>query len=149
MGSPSKLKPRADRVDPTKVNQPFDEHNSASGLSASTVALEQRAEGRDASARTVEVRLVTPNSATADGGFRRARLIDCSAHGIGLLVDFPVPVCSDLTVKLTVRGQEKLVAYSIRHSSAIDAGRCHVGGELIDAAGVEPVEIVGSLLASE
>jgi hypothetical protein len=81
---------------------------------------------------------------------RRVRLLDCSAHGVG--IQDTRPMQPDEKFVLHVRLAEMaMVLYSVRHCEKIDEGTYRIGAKLegfITDHQTEPEEVLASLLAA-
>jgi hypothetical protein len=93
---------------------------------------DRRREPRFASDKTVAIRPCRPDEAR---GFRPARVLDCSVHGLGLFVDEPMRAGEQFLVKFKL---ERLILarYDVRHCRPV-AGRYIVGAALTGFIGGE------------
>ena len=72
--------------------------------------------------------VIMPCGTMAAGKFRKARMIDCSLHGIGLLATRPLPVGDPFLLKVRLK-RVILVVYTVRNCVELD-GVHRIGAEL-------------------
>jgi hypothetical protein len=97
----------------------------------------------------------------AEQAGRRVILLDCSAHGIGVLDTLPmkpddqfavyvqVPTAPELNQSATRRKDLAMIVYSVRHCTKLDDGKYKVGAELwgfINTPDEDPDRVLASLL---
>ena len=102
--------------------------SSESG-STSAVESEKRRERRV----SCEV-VIMPCGTLASGKFRKARLVDCSATGIGILSTRSFPPGEQFLLKVKVKSVALLV-YTVRYNHELEAGIYRIGAELAGCIG--------------
>lgn len=102
--------------------------SSESG-STSAVESEKRRERRV----SCEV-VIMPCGTLASGKFRKARLVDCSATGIGILSTRSFPPGEQFLLKVKVKSVALLV-YTVRYNRELEAGIYRIGAELAGCIG--------------
>jgi hypothetical protein len=85
---------------------------------------EKRQEPRHAANRMIEL---LPCANTGAWSVIEASLVDCSAHGLGFLVDRPMRADEEFLVKLRV-GKLMLLLYTVQHCR-VENGRYRVGAK--------------------
>ena len=73
--------------------------------------------------------VIMPCGTMAAGKFRKARMIDCSPHGIGLLATRPLPLGDPFLLKVRLK-RIILVVYTVRNCVELDGGIHRIGAEL-------------------
>lgn len=97
--------------------------------STSAVESEKRRERRV----SCEV-VIMPCGTLASGKFRKARLVDCSATGIGILSTRSFPPGEQFLLKVKVKSVALLV-YTVRYNRELEAGIYRIGAELAGCIG--------------
>jgi hypothetical protein len=110
----------------------FHDVRTANDIAGGAGGDERRREPRFASDKIVAFRPCRPDDAR---GFRPARVLDCSVHGLGLFVDEPMRAGEQFLVKFKL---ERLILaqYDVRHCRPV-AGRYIVGAALTGFIGGE------------
>jgi hypothetical protein len=118
-------------------------------FSSPSVANEQRKEPRFAAIRTISI-LPVASTAMEEWKFLPAQLLDCSAHGIGLVSSVPFAVGDQFLVKLKLE-RMVLVEYTVRHCHRTAMRQYQVGAELTAFAGANDaqVAILATLLSPD
>src|SRR4051812_4817413 len=70
-----------------------------------------------------------PTRAAKDWRFLAGRVVDCSAHGIGMECEEPLGIGDDFIVKLRM-GKMRLAVYRVQNVASKD-GSYRIGGEFI------------------
>src|SRR5437763_7218754 len=70
--------------------------------------------------------LVMPYGENLEFKFESAQLVDCSPHGVGIVLSHPLSVGGYFLLKLQHRGRNLLVLYTVRHSRP-DEGQYRIG----------------------
>lgn len=86
---------------------------------------ERRREPRFGTAKWIAIRSCRPGD---ERGFRRARLLDCSVHGLGLFADEPMNAGEQFLVQFDLGGP-MLAVYTVRYCRPV-ADRHLVGAAL-------------------
>ena len=87
---------------------------------------EQRTKAGNGSEKRSEERtphrslLVMPYGERLELQFESARLVDCSPHGVGILLGHALPVAGHFLVKLKYRQRTLLVLYAVKHCREAD-----------------------------
>jgi len=96
--------------------------------------------------------LVMPFGEGVDSRFQRAQMVDCSVHGIGVVVDQPLPPRSRFFIKLKLT-TVALVIYEVKYCEPLSHGY-RVGAEFQGISGSEAdckmtlEEVIQALLAT-
>ena len=81
--------------------------------------------------------------------FVRAKLTDCSAHGLSLIAPHPLPPGAQFLVKLLLATRVTLVVYKVQNSQAVDGGHrigARFHGLAAGGASSDPEQIMATLL---
>ena len=95
------------------------------GVHGPGLADERRKEARFDCRRMVDL---LPCAGDADWSFLKARMTDCSVHGIGVILDRAMQAGDRFMIKLRLGGSMSVVLYTVRDCRAVDQGY-RVGAE--------------------
>lgn len=73
--------------------------------------------------------VIMPCGTMASGKFRKARLVDCSPNGVGILSTRRLPAGEQFLLKVRLK-HVVLVVYTVRNCRPIDDGVYRIGAEL-------------------
>ena len=125
------------------IDTQISSHLSADSDSTAAVESDKRRDRRV----SCEV-VIMPCGTLASGKFRKARLVDCSANGIGILSTRSFPPGEQFLLKVRVKTVALLV-YTVRYSRELEAGIYRIGAELAGCIGpqnTDPQTILNALL---
>lgn len=117
------------------------------GLAIEDFQTNRRCEARTPLSRRIDIMACEGHAAW---GFVEAELTDCSAHGLSLLLSYPLPAGAQFLVKLRAGGKIQLLVYTVQNSQPAWRGRHRIGARLHGLAAGDacndPEQIMAALL---
>ena len=111
---------------------------------------ERRADPRVPCARHIDI---LPCQARAQWKFMDAEVVDCSKHGLSLLLSEPMEVGQQFLVKLKLPQGIKLLLYTVHNAAPRERSRYRIGARFSGFAAQEfdddPQKVMDALLAGQ
>ena len=113
----------------------------------------RRSEPRVSAAAARRIDILPCEATTGEWKFLDAELLDCSRHGLALLLTEPMPLGAQFLAKLKMSGGMKLLLYTVRNCAPCERARFRIGARFSGLAAQEfqgdPDDVMDALLKGE